>query len=252
MGLFKTIGVVGGVAGVLLSASVAFAEDSGGRVITATATTTKNVRAETAREETKTRIETAREEAKTRIEKAREEAKTRMETKREKAKERINDIRDKAKQQLAEKLANQFEELNKKWTDNCIKQLDHYSAVLLKIQERADIASTNGKDTTATNIGITSAKTAIETARTAVVAQAAKSYVLDTSTLTTTVATTTDSGQDKLVKNIRNAFQDLHKSLFSDLKALRDGVMKDARTAVQSALQTLSKIPKVDDNSDDN
>ncbi len=231
MGLLKTIGVVGGAAGILLSASVAFAEE-------------RPVGAEQ-------KVE-ARKEAKAKIEAQREEVKTRIEIKREEAKQRLNDIRDKTKQQLAEKLAGQFDNLNKKWTDNFIKQLDHYDAVLLKIQERSDIASTNGKDVTAVSAAIKSANTAIDNARTAVVAQAAKTYTLDASSVTNTVATTTDSGQDKLLKGLRKAFQDLHKTLFNDLKALRDGVMKDSRTAVQNALQTLSRIPKVDDNSDNN
>ncbi|MDP2655481.1 MAG: hypothetical protein Q8P17_03030 [bacterium] len=271
MGLFKTIGIVGGIAGTLLSASVAFAE-SNDRVITATATTTRNVKVETAREKNKVKIETAREEAKAKIETSREEAKTRMETKREEAKQkmetareeaktrmetkreevkqRLSDIRDKAKQKLAEKLADQFDNLNKKWTDHFIKQLDHYGAVLLKIQERSDIASTNGKEVTAVSASIKSANTAIDNARTAVVAQASKTYTLDTSSVTTSTATTTSRGQDELMKGLRTQFQSLHKALFNDLKALRDGTMKDARSAVQNALQTLSQIPNVDDDND--
>lgn len=255
------MGVVSSVAGVLLSASVVFAE-SNDRAITST--TTRNVKVETAkanreeaksrmeaqREETKVRIETAREEAKARMETAREEAKTRMEAKREETKQRLSDIRDKKKQQMAERLAEQFDKLNKKWTDHFIQRLDHYSAVLLKIQKRADIAATNGKDITATNSAIQSANTAIDNARIAVVAQAAKTYTLDASSVITTAATTTDSGQENLMKGLRTQFQSLHKALFRDLFALRDGVMKNARVAVQTALQTLSQIPKVDDDSD--
>jgi F0F1-type ATP synthase membrane subunit b/b' len=255
MSLLKIIGVVGGVAGVLLSASSAFAESNDRAV---TATTTKNVRMETvrietkakiedARKEAKTQIENAREETKTRIETAREEAKTRMEAQREKAKERLADIRDKKKQELALKLAEQFDKLNKKWTDHFIQQLDHYDSILLKIKERADIAATNGKNIASTTSAIQSANTAIASARTAVVAQAAKTYTLNTSTVTTTVATTTVSGQDELMKGLRTAFQDLHKTLFKDLFAVRDGVMKNARAAVRGALQALIQIPNVDD-----
>lgn len=234
MGLLKTMGVVGSVAGVLLSASVAFAE-SNDRVITST--TTRSVKVEARREEAKQKMETVR-----------EEAKVKMETKREQAKKRLSDIRDKKKQELALKLANQFEELNKKWTDHFTEQLGRLGEILLKIQERADIAATNGKDITATNAAIQSATTAISTAQTAVTVQATRTYSLDTSSVTTTVATTTTNGQDELIKGLRTQFQNLHKALFKDLFALRDGVMKDARKAVQSALQTLSQIPKVDDN----
>lgn len=204
-------------------------------------------RMETAREMAKQKMETQREEAKQKMETARENAKTKMEAKREEAKQRLSDIRDKKKQELALKLANQFEELNKKWTDNFTEQLGRLGEILLKIQERSDIAEGNGKDTTATNAAIQSATTAISTAQTAVTAQSAKTYVLDTSSVTTTVATTTTNGQDELMKGLRTQFQNLHKTLFKDLFALRDGAMKDARKSVQDALQTLSQIPKVDD-----
>lgn len=275
MSLLKTIGIVGSVAGVLLLSNVALAEEgtpsltrerqSSNRV--APATTTRNARVETAREglktsreEAKARIETAREEAKAgmrirreeakeRMETVREEAKTRMETAREEAKQRLSGIRDRAKQQRAERLAEQFDRLNKKWTDHFIQLLDRYEAISLKIQERADSAETNGKDVTASRSSIVSALTAIENARDAVVAQAAKVYTLDASPVTAEAATADD--QDKLVSGLRTAFQDLHKTLFNDLFALRDGAMKDARVAVQAALQALSQIPKVDDDDDD-
>ncbi|MDP1707234.1 MAG: hypothetical protein Q8L30_01655 [bacterium] len=267
MRTLKMIGVLG-VSVVLLSTGVALAEERPtniapragvsveNRVKTATTTRaeikdTMRANTEAVREEAKARMEKAREEAKMRMETAREEAKVRAETQREKARERLTDIRDKKKQELALKLAEQFDRLNKKWTDNFIQQLDHYGSVLLKIQERADIAATNGKDIASTTAAIQSAKTAIESARTAVIAQAAKTYTLDTSSIATTVATTTSSGQDELMKGLRTQFQSLHKTLFSDLTALRDGVMKNARAAVQGALQTLSQIPNVDDDDDE-
>lgn len=260
MGLFKTIGVVGSVAGVLLSASVAFAE-SDDRVITAT--TTRSVKVEAAREEAKARMETKREEAKQKIEAKREETKQKIETKREeaknkmeaqreKAKQRLSDIRDKKKQEAAEKIAEQFEKLNEKWTDRFAEQLDKLGEILIKIQERSDIAASKGNDTSAVNAAIQSAQTAITAAQTAVTAQAAKTYVLNASAVTVTSATTTDKGQENLIKGLRTQFQAMHKALFKDLYALRDGVMKDARGAVQNALKTLSQIPKVDDDSNDN
>src|SRR3989344_784075 len=115
------------------------------------------------------------------------------------------------------------------------------------IQDRADIAAGKGRDVTTATAAIQSAQAAIESARAAVTAQAAKAYVLDTSAVAVTTSTTTPSGQVELMKNLRTSFQNLHKTLFKDLFALRDGPMKDARKAVQSALQTLGKIPGVDE-----
>jgi hypothetical protein len=118
--------------------------------------------------------------------------------------------------------------------------------MLVKVQARADIASSTGKDITATTAAIQSAKTAILSARTAVVAQAAKTYTLDPSTIPTT-ATSTTNGQEKIMKSLRTSFQNFHTTLFKDLFALRDGAMKNARTALQNAVQTLSGIPGVDE-----
>jgi len=264
MNTYKIIGVVA----ILLSAPIAFANEND---VTASitrerpalmknqgATTTRATRdalkekAQATREEAKEKMETQREEAKKRMEVAREEAKTRMETRREELKQRLSDIRDTQKQQRAERIAKQFDKLNQKWTDHFIKLLDRYDAITEKIQDRADIAEGAGKDIAATTAAIQSAKATINTARTAIIAQTAKTYTIDTSAITTTTATTTTNGQDELMKSLRTAFQNVHKTIFKDLFALRDGVMKDARKSVQDALQTLKMIPRVDENDDEN
>jgi hypothetical protein len=181
-----------------------------------------------------------------RMQTVRDEAQARMTAKSEKVTQRMTDIQDKVKQDMAQRIATQFDNLNSTWTDNFMKLLDHYDAILVKVQARADIASSTGKDITATTAAIAAAQTAILNARTAVVAQAAKNYVLDPSIIPT-VATSTASGQDKIMKSLRTSFQNLHSTLFKDLFALRDGAMKNARTALQNAVQTLGSIPGVDD-----
>lgn len=203
-------------------------------------------RLEAARDEAKQRVEAAREEAKTRIETVREEAKARIEAQREKATQRLADIQDKTKKQLAERLAKQFEHLNKTWTDHFMKLLNRYDEIVLKMRDRASAAAGNGRDVTAALAAIQSAETAIQTARTAVVAQAAKTYVLDTSAVGAATATTTPEGQSEMMQKLRGAFQNLHAALFRDLFALRDGPMRDARAAVQRALQALGQVPGVD------
>ncbi|MFA6279053.1 MAG: hypothetical protein WCS97_02865 [Candidatus Paceibacterota bacterium] len=241
MRTLKTIGVIGSVAAILLSTTVVFAREQ------ATSTQGENQKGEqrgliattTQREDGKT--------ARERMKVVRDEALARMAMQREKAAQRLVDIQDKAKQEMAQKLANQFENLNSTWTDRFLQLLDHYDALVQKIQSRANIAVGNGKDVASTTAAIKSAQDAIAAARTAVVAQAAKTYTLDPSTIPTT-ATTTSSGQEKIMKSLRTSFKSLHTTLFADLFALRDGTMKDARKAVQSALQTLGAIPGVDDN----
>lgn len=285
MGLLRTMGVASGSAIFLLSSgAVALAEDQPATVesdtgVSVEASAEAKVRMEAKRAETKAQIEAKRAEVKASVETKRAEVKTNMEAKRTEAKasvevrraetkaqieakraemkanmelkraeakQRLTEIRDKKKQERAVRLNEQFDRLNSKWTDHFVQVLDRYDGVLVKIQARADIAATNGKDVALATAAIASAEAAIETARAAVVAQAAKSYALDTST-TLAVDAATASGQEELVRGLKTAFQELHKSLFSNLTALRDGAMRDARGAVQAALQTLNQIPEVDD-----
>ncbi len=248
MRTIRNIGIIGGAATLFLSAAVAFAQERPANIRLDTSGPGRNPSgiyrpiASTTASTTQVEIRKA---ALERVQAAREEAKSRITAQREKTKERLSGIRDKEKQQKAERIAEQFDKLNQKWTDHFIQQLDRYGAILLKIQERADIAATNGKDTTATNAAIKSANTAIENARTAVIAQTAKIYTLDTSAVTAT-ASTTQSSQAELMKGLRTSFKNLHTALFKDLFALRDGPMKDTRKAVQSVLQTLEKVSGVD------
>lgn len=224
MRTFRIIGATG-VATILLSSSIALAAPQ-------TASSTKP-NGESIQE---------------RFEATREKSKQRMETLQEKASKRLEDIEDKPKQQLAQKLVTQFDNQNTVWTDQFMKTLEQYDVVLAKIQARADIAKGRGKDITSTTAAIQSAKTAIATARTAVTAQAGKTYTINTATIPV-MATSTPTGQEKLMKGLRESFKSVHTSLFKDLFALRDGPMKNARKSVQTALQTLSKVKGVDDDS---
>jgi len=233
MRTLRTIGIVSSAAVFLLSATIAFAEGQ------ATSTAYKNQISE--------RRAAIASTTQKKIEVVREEAQTRTVAQREKIAERVADIQDKVKQQLAQRLIKQFENLNKIWTDHFMNLMDHYDAILQKIQDRANIAANAGENIASTTAAIQSAKTAIASARTAVIAQAAETYTPDTSVVTTTTSTTMPSGQKELLQNLRNSFKNLHRTLFQDLLALRDGPMKNARKAVQSALQTLTKIPKVDE-----
>ena len=211
----------------------------------------KRAAASTTTAEARARMEAKRASTTAQVAAKRAEVKAAMEAKREEAKQRLAEIRDKKKQELAARLNEQFDKLNTKWTDHFIQVLDQYDAVLLKIQARAGIGATSGNNVASTTASVQVAQTAIATARTAVIAQAAKSYTLNVSTTTAAVASTTASSQEELVSGLRTAFQTIHKSLFDDLKGLRDGVIRDARSAVQAAHQALRQIPKIDEDDDD-
>lgn len=247
MHTLKTIGIVSAATAVLLSGSIAFAEgqatstsreNQNGMARTATATTTSGEN-----EKFRAMMASSTQE---RMQAMRDAAQARMTTLKEKTAKRVSDIEDKVKQEAAKNIASQFENLNNVWTDKFMNQLDRYVTIVQKMQARSAIASSTGKDVTAADAVIQSALTALATAKADVVAQGAKTYVVDTSAFPT-VSTTTPSGQTKIMQEFRKSFQALHTGLFKDLFALRDGAMKDARTAVQSALQALGQVPGVDE-----
>jgi hypothetical protein len=185
-----------------------------------------------------------------RLEQIRERAAQQREKIQQKVQERVAEIQDKAKQQIASRLISQFDHINKVWTDHFAQLLGRYDAILQKIQERANIAASQGKDISTVTSAIQTAKTAITAAKSAVEAQAAKTYTPDISTAAApTAATTTTAGQQQLMQNLRSSFKTLRDQLFKDLFALRDGPMTNVRKAVQSALQTLRQIPGVDQGS---
>ena len=249
MRTLRTIGIVGATAALLFSSTVAFAEERpmearqirqvAGESGKNTMGMNRPIIASTTASTTRMEMGKAAQE---RMQAVREEANLRMKAQREKAEQRLSDIKDKVKKEMAQRLAKQFENLNSTWTNQFMRTLDRHDAILKKIETRAATSTGAGNDNPATIAAIQSAKTAIATARTAVTAQAAKVYTLDPAAVTTTTATTTPNGQTELMKKLKNSFQELHKTLFKDLFALRDGPMTDARKAVQNALRTLGKI----------
>ncbi len=258
------VGITGAVAALLLSTSVAFAQESDAGVsgvnvsvraqveieraaqVRAEATAVSTARAAMERNELLRVKAMNAATAGERVQAVREGAQERAKVEREKANERMKDIRDEKRQEKMQRFATQLESLNERWTNRFAEQLDRLSAVVKKMESRSAIAAANGKEVTAANAAIQIAKNVIETAQAGVTAQATKTYTLDLSTIPTSVAASTPKGQGELMKGVKDSFQTLHKALFKDLFALRDGPMTVARKAVQDAHQALSKIPGVD------
>ncbi|HEY4495406.1 MAG TPA: hypothetical protein VJC01_03095 [Candidatus Paceibacterota bacterium] len=185
----------------------------------------------TKRTELNTQLKNEREAAKKRIETAREEAKKSAETRRAELKNKISTLRDEKKKQIAMRLDEQMAHLNTQWTNHFSNVLNRLSEILGKIELRADKAAVVGKDVSTVRTAIQSAKTAIATARTAVEAQAKKTYIADFN----------------LEQRPMAAFKAVKEQLKTDLFGLRDGAMKNAREAVQSANQALKGVPRVDE-----
>lgn len=240
--------VLGGAA-LLLSAGVAFAQDGRGDG------ERRNLRPEN-RQQTERQDERRSATSTNMMQRGREDEdrndrqnRGRGEDMREKAEKHMEQIQDRRKQDMAKNLSRQFVQINQSWTRHFSQLLDRYTTILRKVKDRAAAAQAAGRDVSAVNIAVTSAQTAIATARTAVAAQAAKTYVIDLSVASSTVttATSTAEGQGQMIEGIKKAFNDLHKQLFDALFTLRDGPMTDARKAVQNAIQTLGQVRGVDE-----
>jgi len=200
----------------------------------------QNTRLEELRKQADQRAQKANEQ----IQKHRDEAQAKIKDRRDDLREKIGRIKDEKKQEAASKIANQMEHINQVWTNHFVNVLDRLDAVLQKIKSRTEKAVANGTDVSSVNTAIAGAETAIASARTAVAAQAQKTYVVDMTSVTQDTSTT--AGQNSLMGELRKKFKDLRDQLFGDLTALRDGAMKDARTAVHDVLKTLSQLPNVD------
>jgi hypothetical protein len=241
MRTWRIIGIVGSSVAVIFAANAAFAQERSGP---GPVEPVARIASTTPRGDWGGRMGSTTEE---RLQAIRTEAQTRIAALKQKAEERIAKIQDRTKQQVAKRVAGQFDDLDKKWTDHFGNELDHDQAVLGKIQDRANAAAAAGKDVTAVNTAVATAQSAIATARAAVALQAAKTYTLASTTPSNVTATSTPAGQQALIASLRTQFQSLHQSLFADLMALRDGSMKDAGTAVQAALNALKQVPGIDE-----
>ncbi len=178
------------------------------------------------------------------VQKMRNEAQVNVKERKEDLRQKIGKIKDEKKQEAANKITNQMEHINQVWTNHFVSVLDKLDAVLQKIKSRTERVAAKGTDVSSVNTAITKAESAIGAARTAVTAQAQKTYVVDTSSLTQNTSTTT--GQNSLMGELRKKFKELKDQLHADLVALRDGPMAGARTAVRDAAQALAKLPNVD------
>lgn len=198
------------------------------------------------REQFKQEAEKAREEMKQIREKAREEIKTRE----EEVKNKIEQLRDEQKKNRASNIISQLEKINKTETDHFFNVLEKDSAVLVKIKARADKGVVAGRDVSAADTAIAAAQVAIDSAKVAVSLQAAKTYIIDPTTIPTADATTNDSvgsnGEYTTVSAFRSAFKNLHEQLKNDLKILRENSVKVAHEAIRSALNVLKNVPQID------
>ena len=159
------------------------------------------------------------------LEDRREKAKETFKTQRETFQKQLQTIRDEKKKILVDRLNKNFNEVNKKRTDQMLKYLTKVSEVLDKVRSRAAVAKAKGKDTSSVDAAITKAQGDIDKAKSAIIAQAGKDY------------TVTISSED----NLRTDVGTTMKSLQGDSQVVRDLVIA-AHKSVSDAVRALGGI----------
>jgi len=185
---------------------------------------------EAKRMEAKNLMESRREEFKNRFEAKKEEAKSKIEAKRAELKERLTKIKDERKKQVVERIYNQVNELNERLLDHFSAVLEKLEKVLDRISNRAAKAEANGRDVSAVKTAIIEATNAIALSRTAIQNQAGKVY---DPVINTESALKTDVGK-------------IRQALHGDLAGVQETV-KTSWEAVRKAATALAQIPKVDE-----
>ncbi len=165
-----------------------------------------------------------------RLQKAQETAKVKREAIAKKLKEKLANIKDERKRQTVERLDTRFTEINEKLTLRLGTALDRLEDLLQKVTSRADKAEANGRNVALARTTITTAKTAIADAQSAVETQLTKTYPI---TITTEA-------------QLKSAVATTRTSLNKDLKNLKETVQK-AHKAVVDATKMLKNIPQVDE-----
>ena len=169
-------------------------------------------------------------EFKNKIEVQREELKTKREEQKVELKTKLEKIKDERKRATVEKLDKRFDEVNAKMTAQWSNALLRLEDLLVKVSLRADKAAANGADVSAVGPALEKAKIAIVAARTAISAQASKTYPID-------IVSETE---------LRSSVAQTREKLNQDLKAVRE-IMKAAHQAAVDALTSLKGVPKVDE-----
>lgn len=131
---------------------------------------------------------------------------------RQEFKNKLQTVKDEGKRKIVERIDVKLAEINKRRTDAMTRHLDKMSEILAKVKLR-------GGDTTA-------AEAAVADARSAVVAQAAKTYTITIST------------EDKLKINVGETM----KALMTDLRKLHEGKIVPARKAVSDAISRVKPV----------
>jgi hypothetical protein len=175
-------------------------------------------------------IENARENFQKAVQAKRTEMENAVKTQRDELKTKLKNIKDERKESAVDRIDQNITALNAKTTTHYTNVLHQIAGVLSRVGSRTDKAQVNGKDVTAVRTAVSSAQSAITTARAAVVVQTGKTYALNI---------TTDA-------TLKNNIGVARKALRADLKSV-ENLVKVARESVRQAATTLAQIQGVDE-----
>lgn len=155
------------------------------------------------------------------IQTKREEAMTRFQAKREAFQEKLATIKDEQKKSLAENIDTRLATINKNRTDEMSRALSRLQEYTDRLTSLAEIAKSEGKDTTALDTAIQIVETDLENAQDAITTQAGKEYI---ATVTTDAALRT--AFSTIVKQLKTDLLATHKTLETAREDLRKAVLE--------------------------
>lgn len=139
--------------------------------------------------------------------------------------QKLSSIRDAAKKTQTERINTTLNEVNTKRTNMLLSYVNRLTDILTKVQTRAAAVKTAGRDTSKVDAAIAKAQTDIATAKSAILAQAAKQY------------TATISSENTLKSDMGRAMSQLQ----ADAGSVKD-LVTAAHKSVSDAIQTLASV----------
>jgi len=176
------------------------------------------------RDQRKKEIRLRNVESRKQIERIRKERDEQIQSKQDQFREKLEEIRDQRRRSLAERLAENINKLNNNLSSRYNGFLNAKELVLDKIEIRFEkIEEARGIDLTSTQDSISDARNLINIARTEVISQSAKTYVVSIQSEET----------------LRNDFKTVMEELKNDHKILREEYIFPLRNLIREIMKTL-------------
>lgn len=149
----------------------------------------------------------------------------------EKKEEKLQKVKNEQKRKIVERISRQTDELNARMMNHFSQVLDRLEKVLANIKSRVDKAEANNWDVSGVRAMIVSAEQAIVSAKSAIEAQAVKTYTPEI------------TGQEE---KLRLEVGEARKALHSDLVIVKEKV-KAAHEFVKAVAKALAQSPRINE-----